>query len=139
MQFVGPDKKPFSAVKDSQLANHFNLNKTEIITNIFTAVKQKTIRSKSWEDTETFLMDFMHVFRAPYETNTGATTFKWVRNPRLADDTLMATCFAYVLIKLFNGEKLVEDKSLERQILSTLYGRVIQPSVMNFIPTVISG
>lgn len=139
MQFVGPDKKPFSAVKDSQLANHFNLNKTEIITNIFQSVKQKTIRSKSWEDTETFLMDFMHVFRAPYETNTGATTFKWVRNPRLADDTLMATCFAYVLIKLFKGEKLVEDKSLERQILSTLYGRVIQPSVMNFVPTVISG
>lgn len=63
---------------------------------------------------QTFLMDFLHVFRAPIETTAGATTFKWVRNPRLADDTLMATCFAFVLVKLFKGEKLVEDKSLEK-------------------------
>lgn len=61
-------------------------------------------------------MDFLHVFRAPIETTAGATTFKWVRNPRLADDTLMAFCFAYMLVKLFRGEKLVEDKSLEMQI-----------------------
>lgn len=139
MQFTGPDKKPFGPVKNSELANHYSLNKTEIITNIFTAVKEQAIRSKNWDDTSTFLMDFLHVFRAPFETNIGATTFKWVRNPRLADDTLMATSFAYVLVKLYKGEKLVEDKSLERQILSTLHGRVIPQDHLAFIPTVISG
>lgn len=139
MSFTGPDKKPFAPIAKSELANHYSLNKTEIITNVFTAVKQQILRSKNWEDTQTYLMDFLHVFRAPFETNVGATTFKWVRNPRLADDTLMATCFAYVLIKLYKGEKLVEDKSLEKQILSTLYGRPIPQSPMAFIPTVISG
>lgn len=102
-------------------------------------MKEQAIRSKNWDDTSTFLMDFLHVFRAPYETNIGATTFKWVRNPRLADDTLMATSFAYVLVKLYKGEKLVEDKSLERQILSTLHGRVIPQDHLAFIPTVVSG
>lgn len=139
MSFTGPDKKPFAPIAKSELANHYSLNKTEIITNVFTAVKQQILRSKNWEDTQTYLMDFLHVFRAPFETNVGATTFKWVRNPRLADDTLMATCFAYVLIKLYKGEKLVEDKSLEKQILSTLYGRPLPQNPMAFIPTVISG
>jgi hypothetical protein len=40
MQFTGPDKRPFAPVKNSELANHFSVNKTEIITNVFTAVKQ---------------------------------------------------------------------------------------------------
>lgn len=61
---------------------------------------------------QSYLMDFLNVFRAPFETNTGATTFKWVRNPRLADDTLMATCFAFALVKLYKGERIVEDKSV---------------------------
>lgn len=139
MQFTGPDKRPFAPVKNSELANHFSLNKTEIITNVFTAVKQGQIRARNWDDMQTFLMDFLHVFRAPIETNAGATTFKWVRNPRLADDTLMAFCFAYMLVKLFRGEKLVEDKSLEMQIQSALHGRVIPQGFINFVPPIISG
>lgn len=133
MQFTGPDKRPFATVKNSELANHFSLNKTEIITNVFSAIKSSKIRSRNWDDMQSYLLDFLNVFRAPFETNVGATTFKWVRNPRLADDTLMATCFAYVLIKLYKGERIVEDKSISNQIMSTLYGRPvgIQPIIHN--------
>lgn len=131
MQFVGPDKKPFAAIKGSELANHFSLNKTEIITNIFSDIKDRKVRSRNWDDMQTYLMDFLNVFRAPFETNVGATTFKWIRNPRLADDTLMAACFAYVLIKLYKGERLVEDKSIQEQVLSTLQGRPMRSPVIN--------
>ena len=50
MQFTGPDKRPFATVKNSELANHFSLNKTEIITNIFSAIKSSKMRSRNWDD-----------------------------------------------------------------------------------------
>lgn len=68
-------------IKNSELANHFGLNKTEAVTNVFAAVKDKKIRAKNWELTSNYLLDYMNVFRAPSDTPSGATTFKWIRNP----------------------------------------------------------
>lgn len=138
MQYSAPNTAPFSAAKSSELANHYIVNKTEAITNVFQAVKDVKLRAKNWDDMTYYLTDFLNVNRVPYDTPSGAKSLRWIRQDDKADDYLHAVAFATTLIKVYTGERIVTDKSLLSQIRDVLAGRpMFDPN--HWEPPVISG
>lgn len=122
-QFTGPSTAPIAPVKNSSLTNHVGVNKTEAITNVFADIKRGRIHCRRWEDMSQYLTDFLNVYRAPVDTEQGMTKFRWIRSSTKADDALMAFTFAYVFVKMFLGEKMVEDRAFERYIMDVLNGQ----------------
>lgn len=121
-QFTAPNTVPLAPIKNSNLTNHVGINKTEAITNVFSDVKRGRIHAMNWGKMEQYLMDFLNVYRAPVDTEQGMTKFRWIRNATKADDALMAFTFAYVFVKMYTGERLVEDKAFERYIMDVMNG-----------------
>lgn len=136
-QFTGPSTAPVSGIKNSALANHIGINKTEIVTNVFTDIKAGRVHAPEWGRMSQYLTDFLNVYRAPVDTETGMTKFRWIRTATKADDALMAFSFAYALVKVYLGEKIVEDKALSRYIKDVLAGRpnrsAAPPSGFNYV------
>lgn len=128
-QFMPPSAAPLAPVKNSSLPNHVGINKTEAITNVFTDLKNGRVHAMNWNKMSQYLMDFLNVYRAPVDTEQGMSKFRWIRSATKADDALMAFAFAYVFVKMFLGEKLVEDRAFERYILDVLSGRPGKSSV----------
>lgn len=116
MQYTAPNTTPFKAAANSELTNHYTVNKTEAITNVFQSVKDQKFRFSNWNDMAYYLNDFLHVNRVPYETPSGAKSLRWIRQAEKADDYLHACTFASTLIKVYTGERIVTDKSLLSQI-----------------------
>ena len=102
--------------------NQYSLNRTEAITSLYDAIKQKRIRCFQWEHAERYLLEFLNLFRAPNETSSGATSFTYRRHGSKADDSLHAVNFAYVLARLMLDEPLIADKMLRDRILKNLRG-----------------
>lgn len=75
MQLSSPNTAAFKAASNSELANHYMVNKTEAVTSVFQAIKDVQIRAKNWEDTSPYLLDFLNLFRVPSETASGETKF----------------------------------------------------------------
>lgn len=121
-QLMPPSAAPLAPVKNSNLPNHVGINKTEAITNVFTDLKSGRIHAMAWDRMAQYLTDFLNVYRAPVDTEQGMTKFRWIRSATKADDALMAFAFAYVFVKMFLGEKLVEDRAFERYIMDVLTG-----------------
>lgn len=138
MQYTAPNTAPFKSAANSELANHYTVNKTEAITNVFQSVKDQKFRFLNWNDAAYYLTDFLNVNRVPYETPSGAKSLRWIRMADKADDYLHACTFASTLIKVYTGERIVTDKSLLSQIRDALAGRPMF-DINDWEPPVISG
>lgn len=135
MTYVGPQAAPLSEPKNSHLPNQLSLNKTEAVTAVFSAVKTLTpqrIHARSWEYTKDYLSDWLNMYRAPSDTDTG-TKFRYIRVSNKADDALHAFAFAYVLLRFFIGDPIVKDPTLEKRLRDIMQSpnTVIRPRPMD--------
>jgi hypothetical protein len=123
--YVGPKSAPLSAPQGYSWFNQFSLNRTESITELYSAIRQTSprIRCFSWDRAENLLMDFMNLFRVPLENAaSGAAEFKYRRHGSKPDDTLHALNFAFTLMRLLKGEPLLEDRGLMERLRAQLQG-----------------
>lgn len=119
MTYVGPKSAPLAEPKGPHLPNQLSLNKTEAISAVFSDVKclvPQKIRCRRWDIMGEFLTDWLNLFRAPVENESGETKFKYIRAATKPDDALHAFTFAYVLIKFFMGEPIVHDPTLQARL-----------------------
>ena len=123
--YVGPKAEAVAVPKDAHLDNQLSVNRTEAITNVFRDAKSmapQKIRCRNWTEMQSYLNDWLNMFRVPTEDNTGRNTFKYIRAATKADDALHAFTFAYVMMKIYMGESLIQDPQLEaklRQIMTS--------------------
>jgi len=112
-QYTGPDTSPVSKPTNSALFNHWTLNRTESITELFRAIREKEILCFPWGEAKDLLMDILNMYRIPAETAAGKTGFLYRRHGAKADDTLHALNFAYVIARLYMKHPIMHDKQLE--------------------------
>ncbi|HSW48957.1 MAG TPA: hypothetical protein VLH09_02230, partial [Bryobacteraceae bacterium] len=120
--YVGPSAAPLSEPQGDHMFNQYSLNRTEAITTLYDAIKQKRIRCFQWDFAERYLMEFLNLFRAPNESAAGVTSFTYRRHGSKADDSLHAVNFAYVLARVMLNEPLIPDRLLHERILQTIRG-----------------
>jgi len=123
--YVGPRSAPLGPPQGYGWFNQFSVNRTESITQLYSAIKatEPRIRCYDWGRSERHLMDFMNLFRVPLENSTsGATEFKYRRHGSKPDDTLHAINFAYILMRLLKGEPIMEDKGLMNRLRAQVIG-----------------
>jgi len=122
--FVGPASPLLSQSDGRDQYNLWSLNKSESISLTFDAVRHKKIRCFDFEIAQHFLEDFLHLFRAPGESNQqgGATTFLYRSHPTKPNDALMAVDYAFMLGKILLGEPMIADIALKVALESSLLG-----------------
>jgi len=119
-QYSGPNAIPLK--ENQNVFNQFSLNKTDSITTLYVAVKNRRIRCYEWGLAKPMLMDMLNLYRVPTDSG-GANMFVYRRHAAKADDMLHALNFAYVVGRIFLQEPIVEDRAL----LSRLSG-AMRPS-----------
>jgi len=119
-QYTGPNTAPISKPSESALFNHWLLNRTESITELFRAIKEGEILCFPWEEAEDRLMELLNMFRIPSETQAGATGFRYQKHGAKPDDTLHALNFAYAIARLYMKHPIMHDRELEVQMFHNL-------------------
>jgi len=115
-QYTGPNAAPVASPSQSTLFNHYLLNRTESITELFRAIREGDILCYPWDEAKEYLLDLLNMFRIPNETASGQTGFLYRRHGAKADDTLHALNFAYVISRIFKKEPIMKDRELELAI-----------------------
>lgn len=143
MTYVGPKSAPLAEPKGPHLPNQLSLNKTEAISAVFSDVKFLTpqkIRCRRWDLMSDYLMDWLNLFRAPVENESGETKFKYIRAATKPDDALHAFTFAYVLIKFFIGEPIVNDPTLQARLREIMnHPEEVKTPALDFTKYMVSG
>lgn len=137
--YVGPKSLPISEPAGDHMFNQFSINRTESISSLYEAIKMVKIRCYQWGLSQQYLDDFLNLYRVISENAAGASSFVYRRHGSKADDTLHAVNFAYVLMRLMDGEPLVQDKSLMDKIQNTLRGASFNASRLGRKIGVVSG
>ena len=60
--------------------------------------------------------------RIPSEKIFGQQFFRYIRDPKRADDVVQSWNFGYVLARLLRGEPLFDNAAVARDALSFVYG-----------------
>ena len=136
MTYVGPQAADLSETKNSALPNQLSLNKTEAISAVFQAVRSFTppkLRCRKWEIMKEYLEDWLNMYRAPSESDQGSTKFRYIRAATKPDDALHAFTFAYVIMRVYMGEPLIQDPQLEQRVKQLMNGfeAPVQPASLN--------
>ena len=123
--YVGPASDLISEPKGAHIYNQWSLNKTELISLTYEAVRQQRIRCFGWDYAQEYLSDFLNLFRAPGErsqsgSGSGATTFIYRSHPSKPNDSLMAVNYAYMLGKIILHEPMFADASLKLRLEQTM-------------------
>lgn len=120
--YVGPMSALISEPKGDHIYNQWSLNKTESISFVYDAIRQKRIRCYSWEKAEAYLTDCLNMFRAPGETKgeSGATTFLYHAHPSKPNDALQAMNYCYTIGKILLGEPMFADVSMALRLRTML-------------------
>lgn len=112
--------------------NRFSLNKTDSITTLYYAIKQRRIKCYGWQLAQDYLKDFLNLYRTPTDTPGGASTFVYRRHGARSDDTLHAINFAFVVGRMYLQEPIVEDRSVLTRLSQSLRPVAIRNSEDNF-------
>jgi hypothetical protein len=107
--------------------NLYRLNKTESLSATFDGLKSVPSRiiMPPWSVSQPFAEDFLNINRVPSDMPGGKTGWRYIRNPRKADDFAQAINFAYTLARIVMGEAVVEDPALRRRFAIPVAGREI--------------
>ena len=120
LQYVGPNAAPLAKPPKSALFNHWTLNRTESITELFRSIREGELLCYPWEEAEDHLMDLLNMYRIPSESAGGVTGFRYQKHGAKPDDTLHALNFAYVIARLYMKHPLMHDKQLEATLYNNL-------------------
>lgn len=128
--YSGPGTSLIKAPESGGWINQYSLNKTESITTLYQAIRDKRIRCYDWGIAQERLLEFLNLFRVPTETPGGSAMFKYQRHGSKADDTLHAVNFAYCLARIVLNEPIVEDPTL-RRVFQATFSPGSQPQFLN--------
>ena len=140
MEYTNPWAPAISLPKGAHMHNQLLINRTEALTNVFRDLKRPVpmIRCRCWEDMSPYLLDWLNMFRVVQESTSGKKSFLYRRPPTKADDALHAFTFAYVLVKFYRGESLIDDSNLVQRINAVLRSpRRDSPTVQEFTRSVL--
>jgi hypothetical protein len=112
-QYTAPNTAPLAQPSNSALYNHWCLNRTESLTELFRAVREGDILCYPFEEAKDHLMDFLNLYRVPSENAGGRTGFLYRRHGAKPDDTIHAINFAYAIARLYMKHPIMHDKALE--------------------------
>ena len=120
--YTGPKTAMLSPAGDSLLYNHYSLNRTESITQLYDAIRlhPPRIRCYNWAEAADRLLEFQNLVRTPVDLPGGQTTFKYTRAGNKVDDSMHAVNFAYIMGRVILGEQLFSDRGLQQRIASML-------------------
>jgi hypothetical protein len=106
----------------SELMNHYLLNRTDSITQLYTAIKQDRprIRCYNWAQARQHLTDLLNMRRVPTETESGATKFRYRRHGSKADDGLHSLNYAYIVARMMLNEPMCQDRGTQNEIANVL-------------------
>jgi|GEM_PF-4288282 hypothetical protein len=124
-QYSGPNAIPLK--ENQNVFNQFSLNKTESITTLYVAIKNRRIRCYDWSMAKPMLTDLLNLYRVPTDSG-GANLFTYRRHAAKADDTLHGLNFAYVLGRIRLQEPIIEDRALMSRLSGSLRPDRIQES-----------
>jgi len=116
--YQAPNYRLIAKAKDSMLPNHYNINKTETITQLFSMLKDKKprIRTYAWELARPYITDILNLRRLPADIASANPYFLYRRHGSKPDDGLHAINFATFLAKMVLGEPLYDDPALKREL-----------------------
>ena len=116
--YQAPNYRLIAKAKDSMLPNHYNINKTETITQLFGMLKDKKprIRTYAWELARPYITDILNLRRLPADIASANPYFLYRRHGSKPDDGLHAINFATFLAKMVLGEPLYDDPALKREL-----------------------
>jgi len=120
--YTGPTTAMFSVPSHEYLFNQYTINKTETITSLYEAFKSLRIRCYDWQIAKARLSECLNLIRAPNESQTGMTNFRYIRHGSRSDDTLHAINYAYLFGRILLGEPLFVDQDLYTKVNETLFG-----------------
>jgi len=116
-QYSGPNAIPLK--ENQNVFNQFSLNKTDSITTLYVAIKNRRLKCYEWGLAKPMLMDLLNLYRVPTDSG-GANAFVYRRHAAKADDMLHALNFAFVVGRIFLQEPIVEDRALLSRISGQL-------------------
>jgi hypothetical protein len=119
LSLVGPNTAPFKTPEHDHMYNQFSLNKTEALSTLILAVKSARIRCYGWGEAEPDLLQFLNTARVPVDREN-SSLFKYIRHGTQPDDAMMATSFAYALLRVITNEGIVVDPSLHAEVLRNI-------------------
>lgn len=92
--------------------NHWNLNRTDSLSQLYNAIRIQRIRCFAWELAEEFLTDMLNVYRVPHEGPGGVTRFTYVGHPARWTDVLHAINYGFQMGRLLLGEPVTNHNGL---------------------------
>lgn len=118
MNLSGTIQVPLAVPKTEHPYNFYNLHKTDSLTSMFLAIRDKSIRCFGWNEAQAHLMQFLNAYRVPSEGQENR--FRYIKPGNKADDAMMACNFAYAMLNIMSGEEIVSDPSLRSAIMERL-------------------
>lgn len=119
--FQYTDVKDFLRPIPNNTFNLFALNRTDSISALFADIKNKKqprLRCPRWDESGTYLLDFMNSVRTVTETPSGRGILRYVRKGSRADDAMQAINFAVTVGRILLKESFIPN----RQVLEELGG-----------------
>lgn len=93
-----------------------SLHRTDSISALFADIRNKRIIFPRWEEVRPFAMHFLNVTRNITERPNGNTIFRYLKDPRVADDFLHSTNYAAMMKRITLGEPLIPNAQIVREL-----------------------
>lgn len=122
-QYVGPRSPHIHRPDATEMVNHYTINKTEMISNLFAAVKSRRILCYRYEEAQAYLNDFLQIYRNVKESDNGPTVFTFGSNPSKPNDAAQAVNYAFILARILLGEPLFDDPAVQREFEAIFSGK----------------
>lgn len=108
------DVKDYMAPIENSMFNLYSLNRTDSISALFSDVKppKMRLRCPRWDESSTYLTDFLNSIRSVTETNSGRGIMRYIRHGSKADDFMQAVNFAVNLGRVLLREPLIPSQQL---------------------------
>jgi len=128
-------------VLDKGAPNHFALNKTESLSQLFIDVKNgpKSIRCYKWEESGPRLQEFLNLYRV-FTDNSTSRGFHYHKVATKPDDSLMSVNFGYTLMRILTGDSIVSNQiDVDLAQANVLYNTGLDPAYDEFAAGVFDG
>jgi hypothetical protein len=98
-------------ILDKGAPNHFALNKTESLSQLFIDIKNgpPKIRCYDWAESGPRLQEFLNLYRV-FNEGSSMNSFHYHKLASKPDDSLMSVNFGYTLLRIILGESIVSNQ-----------------------------
>jgi len=97
-----------------------SLHRTDSLSAVFEDVKAQRIIFPRWENARGFALDFLNVQRNITERPNGSTIWRYLKDPRVADDFLHSTNYACMIKRITMQESLIPNAQFVRELCALM-------------------